>query len=299
MSARISDRPADTAAAPPVRTLAARRQALAFGPLIAGALYLAGSLAAVARLPHLAVTVICVILGGGVVIAALITVGTGLSAMFISACGIAGAAWLAYACASTPWSWIMAVALAVPAIAAIMLYPVLREREHRAAEKARLAAEAAALAQQQRKWPDLLARIGHKGVMFAGQEKTRAGYLVHLRLPGSGRVTYSALAPATEQFEVAARLRHGSLRFERGVQAHKVTLHVAERDVLAETVPFPDDQGPLSILRPLPLGLFEDGHVCAVTLREIATLDRRSEGQRQVKLVECSASSAGPVRRTC
>ena len=272
MSARISDRPADTAAAPPVRTLAARRQALAFGPLIAGALYLAGSLAAVARLPHLAVTVICVILGGGVVIAALITVGTGLSAMFISACGIAGAAWLAYACASTPWSWIMAVALAVPAIAAIMLYPVLREREHRAAEKARLAAEAAALAQQQRKWPDLLARIGHKGVMFAGQEKTRAGYLVHLRLPGSGRVTYSALAPATEQLEVAARLRHGSLRFERGVQAHKVILHVAERDVLAETVPFPDDQGPLSILRPLPLGLFEDGHVCAVTLREVATL---------------------------
>ena len=274
MSARTSDRPAGTAAPPPPPgpAPAARRQALTFGPLIAGALYLAGSLASTARLPHLAVTVICVTLGGGVVIAALITVGTGLSAMFISACGIAGAAWLAYACVSTPWSWVMAVALAVPAAAAIVLYPVLREREYRAAEKARLAAEAAALAQQRRKWPDLLARIGHKGVMFAGQEKTRAGYLVHLRLPGSGRVTYSALAPATEQLEVAARLRHGSLRFERGVQAHKVILHVAERDVLAETVPFPDDQGPLSILRPLPLGLYEDGHVCAVTLREVATL---------------------------
>ncbi len=272
MSARTSDRPADTAAPPPARAPAARRQALAFGPLIAGALYLAGSLASTARLPHLAVMVICVILGGGVVIAALITVGTGLSAIFISACGIAGAAWLAYACVSAPWSWFMAVALAVPAAAAILLYPVMREREYRAAEKARLAAEAAALAQQQRKWPDLLARIGHKGVLFAGQEKTRAGYLVHLRLPGSGRVTYSTLAPATEQLEVAARLRHGSLRFERGDQAHKVTLHVAERDVLAETMPFPDDQGPLSILRPLPLGLFEDGHVCAVTLREMATL---------------------------
>lgn len=272
MSARTSDRPADTAASPPARAPAARRQALALGPLIAGALYLAGSLASTARLPHLAVIVICVILGGGVVIAALITVGTGLSAIFISACGIAGAAWLAYACVSAPWSLIMAVALAVPAAAAILLYPVMREREYRAAEKARLAAEAAALAQQQRKWPDLLARIGHKGVLFARQEKTRAGYLVHLRLPGSGRVTYSTLAPATEQLEVAARLRHGSLRFERGDQAHKVILHVAERDVLAETVPFPDDQGPLSILRPLPLGLFEDGHVCAVTLREVATL---------------------------
>jgi FtsK/SpoIIIE family len=272
MSARTSDLPARTVAPPTARERAARKQALEFGPLIAGVLYVAGSLASTAGLPHLAVTVACVILGGGAVIAALITVGTGLSAVYISACGIAGAAWLGYACVTAPWSWAMAVVLALLAGAAILTYPVLREREYRAAEKARQAAEAAALAQQQRKWPDLLARIGHKGVTFAGQEKTRAGYLVHLRLPGSGRVTYSALAPATEQLEVAARLRHGSLRFERGDQAHKVILHVAERDVLAETVPFPADQGPMSILRPLPLGLFEDGQVCAVTLREMATL---------------------------
>jgi hypothetical protein len=272
MSARTSDLPAGTVAPPTARERAARKQALEFGPLIAGVLYVAGSLASTAGLPHLAVTVACVILGGGAVIAALITVGTGLSAVYISACGIAGAAWLGYACVTAPWSWAMAVVLALLAGAAILIYPVLREREHRRAEKARQAAEAAALAQQQRKWPDLLARIGHKGVTFAGQEKTRAGYLVHLRLPGSGRVTYSALAPATEQLEVAARLRHGSLRFERGDQAHKVVLHVSERDVLAETVPFPADQGPMSILRPLPLGLFEDGQACAVTLREMATL---------------------------
>ena len=272
MLTRTSDRPPETAAPPPAHERAARQQALAFGPLISGALYLAGSLASMVRLPHLAVIVICVTLGGGVVIAALITAGTGLSAVYASACGIAGAAWLAYACVSLPWAWTVAVALVVPAAAAILVYPALREREYRAAERARLAAEAAAIAHQQRKWPDLLARIGHKGVMFAGQEDTRAGYLVHLRLPGSGRVTYSVLAPATEQLEVAARLRHGSLRFERGDQAHKVILHVAERDVLAETVPFPDDQGTLSIVRPLPLGLFEDGQVCAVTLREVATL---------------------------
>jgi len=272
MSARTSDLPAGTVAPPTARERAARKQALEFGPLIAGVLYVAGSLASTAGLPHLAVTVACVILGGGAVIAALITVGTGLTAVYISACGIAGAAWLGYACVTAPWSWAMAVVLALLAGAAILVYPVLREREYRRAEKARQAAEAAALAQQQRKWPDLLARIGHKGVTFAGQEKTRAGYLVHLRLPGSGRVTYSALAPATEQLEVAARLRHGSLRFERGDQAHKVILHVAERDVLAETIPFPADLGPMSILRPLPLGLFEDGQVCAATLREMATL---------------------------
>jgi len=47
---------------------------------------------------------------------------------------------------------------------------------------------------------------------------------------------------------------------------------VAERDVLAETVPLPAEHGTLSITRPVPLGLFEDGQVCAVTLREVATL---------------------------
>ncbi len=49
-------------------------------------------------------------------------------------------------------------------------------------------------------------------------------------------------------------------------------LPVAERDVLAETVPLPAEHGTLSITQPVPLGLFEDGQVCAVTLREVATL---------------------------
>src|SRR5258707_7524693 len=50
-----------------------------------------------------------------------------------------------------------------------------------------------------------------------------------------------------------------------------VILHVAERDVLAETVPLPAGHGTLSITRPVPLGLFEDGQVCAVTLDRKST----------------------------
>jgi DNA translocase FtsK/SpoIIIE-like protein len=270
---RISDRTPVTAAH---RARGGRhpawRQALVFGPLITVAVYAVGTLAATLKLPALAVIVGCLAVGAVLVMAALLRAKNGLSAIHGCACGIVAAGWLAYACRSAPWSWTVAVALLVPAAVLIPLYPVIREREDLAAEKARRDAEAAAAAQEQNKWPDLLARIGHTGIKFAGQEDTLAGYMVHLRLPGSGRVTYSALAPATEQLEVAARLRHGSLRFERGNQAHKVILHVAVRDVLAETVPFPAGHGTLSITRPMPLGLFEDGQVCAVTLREIATL---------------------------
>jgi hypothetical protein len=271
MSLRISDATAAVAEPAPGRPRALLR-VLQFGPLITAVLYGAGTLGGTIRPAVLAVVVICGALAGGLVIAAVLAAGSWWSAAYASACGIAASGWLAYAFRSRPVSWPPAVALLVPAGGLIALYPAMRVREHRAALLALRAEQEAALAKEQRRWPDLIARIGHQGVRFAAREETLAGYKVHLRLPGSGRVTYSALAPATEQLEVAARLRHGSLRFERGDQAHKVILHVAERDVLAETVPLPAEHGTLSITRPVPLGLFEDGQVCAVTLREVATL---------------------------
>jgi S-DNA-T family DNA segregation ATPase FtsK/SpoIIIE len=127
-------------------------------------------------------------------------------------------------------------------------------------------------ARRRGRWPGLLAGIGHKDVEYAGEQRTAAGYQVHLRLPRSGRVTYQMLAGSAERLEIAARLRHGSLRFERGTQAHQVILHVAERDMLARTVPLPAATEPISINRPVPLGIYADGETCAVTLREVAGL---------------------------
>ena len=254
----------------PVRT--ARRRALRLGPPLTVALYAAGTLAGAVRLAPLAVAVCCLALAAGLVLTALLTARNLAISIYGSACAVIAGGWLAYAALAGRWSWPPAVILVVAAAVLIPVYPEIRRRQELEAEQARLAAAAAEAAREQRKWPDLLARIGHKGIKFAGREDTLAGYLVHLRLPSSGRVTYSGLAPATEQLEVAARLRHGSLRFERGTQAHEVILHVAERDVLAETVPLPTAPGSLSITRPIPVGLFEDGQVCAVTLREVATL---------------------------
>jgi hypothetical protein len=254
----------------PVR--AARRRALRLGPPLTVVLYAAGTLAGTARPAPLAVAVCCLALAAGLVLTVLLAAKNLTIAIYGSACAVVAGGWLAYAALAGRWSWPPAVILLVAAAILIPVYPELRRRQELEAERARLAAEAAAAAQEQRRWPDLLARIGHQGVKFAGREETLAGYLVHLRLPGSGRVTYSGLAPATEKLEVAARLRHGSLRFERGAQAHEVILHVAERDVLAETVVLPSEPGSLSITRPIPVGLFEDGQICAVTLREVATL---------------------------
>ncbi|MGH3276180.1 MAG: FtsK/SpoIIIE domain-containing protein [Streptosporangiaceae bacterium] len=273
MLSRISDRPGVTPPGPaPAREHQPRRRALETGLLVTAGVYAAGTVLSAFRLPALTLAVGCLTLGAVIVVATLIKGEPGLRTSYVAACGGMAAAWLGSAGALTPWAWPAAATLALAAAALISLYPVVVARERRAAAEAFRAAVAARTRKDQRRWPDLLDRIGHPGVLFAGREDTLAGYLVHLRLPGSGRVTYSALAPATEKLEVAARLRHGSLRFERGDQAHKVILHVAERDVLSETVLFPEAGGALSIVNPIPIGLFEDGRVCAVTLREMATL---------------------------
>ncbi|HEU5420381.1 MAG TPA: hypothetical protein VFV41_22025, partial [Streptosporangiaceae bacterium] len=271
MSSRTSD-DVPLAARPAAGLSPALRRALGRGPVIAAAVLAAGALASLTALPALPVLVGCAVLAAVIILTALLRSRTGWTAAHACACAAAGFGWLALATTTTPWSWSAIAALLLAAGVLTWLYPVARAREELALAQARAAEEAARRAKELNKWPDLLTRIGFSGVRFAAREETQAGYLVHLRLPGSGKVTYSALAPATEKLEVAARLRHGSLRFERGDQAHKVILHVTERDVLAETIPYPVQDGTLSITEPVPLGLFEDGQVCAASLRELATL---------------------------
>ena len=149
----------------------------------------------------------------------------------------------------------------------------MRRHQRYLAEEARRRAEDERRKADARKWPDLLdaprpLRASH----IRGQTETRSGQTIRLGLPPSGKVRYGTLAEATERIEIAARLRRGAVRVERGGRADEVLLHVAERDVLAEAIPLPDDSEPLTVNQPLPVGLHEDGTVCTVTLREVAAL---------------------------
>ncbi|MBO0813534.1 MAG: hypothetical protein J2P30_00035 [Actinobacteria bacterium] len=121
-------------------------------------------------------------------------------------------------------------------------------------------------------WPMLLGKLGHKDVKFLSWEQTRNGYVMRLQLPSSGKVTWKTLVRDTDKLEAAAAVRHGSLRFERGDLANEVLLYVSTVDVLAQTVPYVDDGKPLSIRNPIPVGLYEDGSVCSLTLREVCAL---------------------------
>ena len=256
----------------PGRGHPARRQAAELGPVAAGLVFGAGALAGMSRAPALAAAVAASVVTGAAVLAAVFTARAAATAWWRSACGAVAAGWLAFAAVASPWSWPAAAGLAVPAAALALAWPAVRASEERIAEAERRHRAAAILAAGRQKWPALLARIGHEGVTFVSRQETLCGYSVLLALPSTGRVTYSQLASCQERLEVAARVRHGSLRFERGRVAHEVILHVAERDVLAETIPLPAQAGPQTINQPIAIGVYEDGQVCTLTLREIATL---------------------------
>jgi hypothetical protein len=249
-----------------------RRRALTRGPLITLTVFGAGALARAIAAPELALVLAGIVLCVLPILAATLIARTGPLGLYTSACGVAAAGWLAYSAATDPWKPVPVVVLLGPAAVLIGLYPAIMRRQELAAESARLALADADAARERGRWPGLLAGIGHRDVEYAGQEATPAGYQVHLRLPRSGKVTYQMLATSAERLEIAARLRHGSLRFERGSQAHQVILHVAERDMLARTVPLPARTEPMSITWPVPLGVYADGETCAVSLREVATL---------------------------
>lgn len=273
MSTDLSEKPATTAAAaqhvhPPWRN------ALELGPVLAGVVFAVGCLANMARLPWLAVVVLACALAAGLTAASALMARTGLGAVWGAAASACAAGWDAYAAIVSPWSWPAVTGLIVPALLFTPLWPALKEHEHRLAEAERRRLAALEAAKGAKRWPSLLDKISQKGTRYIGETETKAGYDVELQLPSTGRVTLKTLASSLHQLEIAAKVRAGSLSFERlpGMDAHKVILHVTTKDFLGEIIPFPIPTRRRSINDPVPVGVFEDGEIAYLTLREICVL---------------------------
>lgn len=263
---------AEPPAQPEPRHRTPHGDALVFGPVVLVWLALAavlGHALALTRMWWAVVTAAVTLLACGA--ARLVAGPTAVAAWWVLAF-CAGGGWLAWSRFTGlktpgPWLW-----LAGPAVLLIAAWPLLAHSAARRAEASKRRQAALERAKEENRWPVLLERIGHKGIRVTGREDTRNGYVLTLRLPSSGRVTWKSVAKDRERLEVAAGTRHGSLRFEPGELAHEVLLYISTVDVLAQTVPYVDDGRPLSIRNPIPVGLYEDGSVCSLTLREVCVL---------------------------
>jgi len=268
----MSESAPEPAAQPEPRRRTPHGDALVFGPVTLAWLALGAVLGHALALPGLwwaVVTAVVTVLACAAV--RLVAGPTAVAAWWVMAFCVGGAwlAWSRFADLKTPGPWLW---LAAPAALLIAAWPLLARAAGRRAEAARRRQADLERLREESRWPALLERIGHKSVKVTGRQDTRNGYALTLRLPASGKITWKRLAADRERLEVAAGVRHGSLRFEPGETAPEVLLYVSTVDVLAQTVPYVDDGRPLSIRNPIPVGLYEDGSVCSLTLREVCAL---------------------------
>jgi S-DNA-T family DNA segregation ATPase FtsK/SpoIIIE len=248
------------------------RHAAEIVPLVAAAVFAAAALGRMLALPWWAVPVVMLTAAAGAVVATGAVTGSPVPVVFASAAGITVTGWSAYASLASPWSPAAVLGLLIPALFLGVLYPVILGHHHQALAEVRRQAEAAKLAAEARKWPELFARVGAKGITVADTAETRAGHIHRLVLPRTGKVTFARLEKLADPLETAARLRDGAIRFERGEHAGEALMHVGENDILAQLIPYPDDLSDLTVNRPFGTGLYEDGSECELLFREIVAL---------------------------
>ena len=184
------------------------------------------------------------------------------------------AGWVTWTRMTTPWSWpafgILAGAVIILTPAGAHLYSVYADEQRKAAEAEERRKAAAALGT----WNKVFADLGLDGVTATAVRETRAGRIVTLRLPRNGRVSSSQLRSAAENIAIARRLPADSVSFEQGGHAGEWLMHLNEVDILAVDAPFPElgEFEYLTVNRPFPVAVREDGEPCEILYREVAAL---------------------------
>jgi hypothetical protein len=186
----------------------------------------------------------------------------------------AAGCWLALAAGITPWSTSSLASLALGSLVLGPAYGLLRWRRDARAQK-ELDARAQARADARRsRWSDILAKSGAKDIEVEDGPTFDAGFKLLLTL-GSDAPKFSTLVAMTAEIEKTAAaetglpIRPGSIQIQRGMYAHQAVMVVPTRDVLSETIEFPDKDhhGPRSIKDPVFLGQYVDANQVEVTLR--------------------------------
>ena len=121
-------------------------------------------------------------------------------------------------------------------------------------------------------WPAVLRAANIKGMAEVDQVPTPAGVTVHLRAVTPTDLTtlignLSRIeAAAANRFRGRMVIQPGSITAEQGATAADFVLHVQTQDVLALTIPLPEETGPTSIAKPWTPGIFKDGRLVSVVL---------------------------------
>ncbi len=242
--------------------------------LAAGATYAAAGILSVVggiQVTHVVWTTLAAM--AGVVLALSIRQATTGSIAYTMAAIAAAGAWLAYTVADSPWTTTAATAWATGTLLLGPVHPAMRSHHARSAARRTADLEDRELRRRSGEWVALWARAGIKGLAEIRREETRAGLKVYMELPEDGRVKLEDMERACTRVEIAhGALRRGAIQVEEGDLAHEVIVHINAIDVLAETIPIPEDVQPRSGSQPFGIGRHEDGGECLLSLDKHAMI---------------------------
>lgn len=216
------------------------------------------------------------VLTAAMLYAALATTGSVAIGAYLAAWGVTATGWTVYARVHGPWHADVLAALVLPVLALSVLGPVA-VGHHRAALDAEEKAREARLNEKMlRRWETLLARCGVEGATVLDVIEHPGGRQVHGRFgkvteEGPRPGTLSSLQDAADLIAQHKRLTAGAVTVE-GKPGAEFVLHLREETGPRETVYLPAENQLLTINRPLPLAVKDDGREWSLKIREVNVL---------------------------
>lgn len=206
--------------------------------------------------------------------------------------------WLAWASCHTTFSLHDAEAtkrsMMVVSIAALpfaFVYAVLihgRAQANTKAEKAKDNPDA-----DLHEWEQICVDSGIKKWRFLKLRENDNGIIVSMQIMPGG-ITYDRALTMLNALETTIGVNyHGAVRLIQGKKVNLVDIVVNDVNILADDVPFVFEPSPMSITRPLPIGVHENGAVAATRYawRSTLTIGQREGGKSNYQAVQIAQTA--------
>uniref|UniRef100_UPI003F499C5D hypothetical protein n=1 Tax=Sphaerisporangium sp. CA-236357 TaxID=3240030 RepID=UPI003F499C5D len=211
-------------------------------------------------------------------------------------CWLGAGSWFTYTLATTPWTQGSWAALGVGAVTAGILAPLARPKQ-----RGRRTGRALVLRQSSRigqDWEERIFKVCRIRARVTQVDlwPSRAGYDVHVDLPGEG-TTRKQLAGGADALATDARLPEGcGVEIGPGQHRGAAVLRVSTVNRLHQDIDYPADYAPRSILEPKAIGEHRDSSPAQVLLREASGLVTGQKGSGKTNTLHVLTAGVGLCR---
>ncbi|GAA2735975.1 hypothetical protein [Actinocorallia aurantiaca] len=210
-----------------------------------------------------------------------------------AACWLGAGGWTAWALEAGPFHREQLGVLALGGLAAGLGAPLGRAKNDEAQQPTAAAPGTDIVLRQGgeigMRWASYIHRVTNMWVQVTSVQPwpQGGGFTLTALLPLDGTHTVATLKGAADRLATVARLPIGcGVEVALGEHRGEAVLRVSTVNRMGDMVSLPEDYSPLSINRPLPLGMYRDGSPVTVLLRELAMLVIGARGSGKTNLLD-------------